>query len=155
MIKKLIGILVVTLLIGAIILPVNGQTTMQLINKINTKNIFLEQNSQPLNVVIDELILTQMSGLHIPGLSATIIKNQDVFWTKSYGYANISNDQLVENTTLFYLASITKTITATAIMQLYEDDYLDLDDPINDYLPFNVHHPTHSTDITFKMRRIS
>jgi CubicO group peptidase (beta-lactamase class C family) len=155
MYKKLVGILIITLLIGTFIFPVNGQTTTQLSNKkcseINTKNIILEQNIQPLNVLLDEYIENLMSSLHIPGLSATIIKNQDVFWTKSYGYANISNDQLVENTTLFYLASVTKTITATAIMQLYEDGHFDLNDSINDYLPFEVNHPTYSTDITFQM----
>jgi CubicO group peptidase (beta-lactamase class C family) len=50
------------------------------------------------------------------------------------------------------LASISKTITATALMQLYEQGYFDLDDPINDYLPFQVSIPRFpKINITFRM----
>jgi CubicO group peptidase (beta-lactamase class C family) len=154
--KKIVGILVCTLLIATIIYPVNGQITESLninknCNEITNNRIVKEQNIQPLNVLLDEYIESQMSSSHIPGLSATIVKNNNIFWTKSYGYANISKGQLVENTTLFYLASVTKTITATAIMQLYEDGHFDLNDSINDYLPFEVNHPLYSTKITFQM----
>lgn len=143
-------------MIGTMIFPVIGQMTIPLnvnkhFNEINTKKI-IDQSFQPRNQALDEYITGMMTGNHIPGLSATIVKNNNVFWTKSYGYANISNDQLVENTTLFYLASVSKTITATAIMQLWEQDYFELNDSINDYLPFEVNHPNYpSTNITFLM----
>jgi len=155
--KKIIGIFVCTLMIGTTIFPVIGQMTIPLndnkySNEINTKKILINQSFQPRNQTLDDYITTMMSSYHIPGLSATIVKNNNVFWTKSYGYANISNNQLVENTTLFYLASVSKTITATAIMQLWEQDYFELNDSINDYLPFEVNHPGYpSTNITFLM----
>jgi CubicO group peptidase (beta-lactamase class C family) len=49
------------------------------------------------------------------------------------------------------LASISKTITGTALMQLWEDGWFELDDPINDYLPFSVYNPNHpGQEITFR-----
>jgi CubicO group peptidase (beta-lactamase class C family) len=154
---KIICILVVTLMIGIMIFPVTGHITISSkidknCNETVTKKIITDKSDYPMSNGIDGYIENQMSTYNIPGLSATIVKNNNVFWTKSYGYANISNDQLMENTTFFYLASVTKTITATAIMQLYENgDISDLNDSINDYLPFEVNHPYHSTDITFFM----
>ena len=128
--KKIIGIFVSTLLIATLILPASGKMTVSTNfnnhhNEIISESLLLENGNYPMNNLIDEYIINTMSSYYIPGLSATIVKDDSVFWTKSYGYANISNDQLVENTTLFYLASVSKTITATAIMQLYEEDYFE------------------------------
>ncbi len=50
------------------------------------------------------------------------------------------------------IASISKTITATAVMQLWEQGLFELDDDVNDYLPFNVRNPNHpDVPITFRM----
>lgn len=101
---------------------------------------------------IDDLILNEMQNNHIPGLSASIVINETVMWQNAYGYANIEENKKVENDTLFKIASVSKTITATALMQLYEKNYFNLFDPINDYLPFDVIHPIFaSKDITFHM----
>jgi CubicO group peptidase (beta-lactamase class C family) len=155
--KKLLCILLVTLLIGIMTLPVTGKMTISLTFDKNRNNIFsnyffTNEGNCVLNDDLDDFIISVMENKHIPGLSASIIKNGAVLWTDSYGYADIDNGTYVENNTLFILASISKTITATAIMQLYEQEYFDLNDPINDYLPFDVIHPTFpSTDITFHM----
>jgi len=101
---------------------------------------------------IDNFILNEMKNRHIPGLSASIAINETVVWQNVYGYADIEQNIMVTNETLFKIASISKTITATALMQLYEYGYFDLNDPINDYLPFDVSHPEYpSTNITFHM----
>jgi len=101
---------------------------------------------------IDDYIMDEMQTKHIPGLSASIVIDEEVVWQKAYGYANIEENKQVNNHTLFKIASVSKTLTATCLMQLYEQEYFDLYDPINDYLPFNVIHPTYpSTDITFHM----
>ena len=49
------------------------------------------------------------------------------------------------------LVSVSKTITGIALMNLVERGALGLDDPINDYLPFDVQHPTDETNITLRM----
>ena len=88
----------------------------------------------------------------IPGLSVSIVKNNNIVWEKQFGYANIINDILVDENTMFILSSISKTITATALMQLFENGLFDLDDDIDTYLPFNVNHPDFPImPITFRM----
>ncbi len=89
---------------------------------------------------------------HIAGISACIIKNGDISWIGNYGYANIELDIPVDTSTLFYMASISKTVTVTALLQLWEQGLFELDDDINDYLPFNVHNPNYSSmPVTFRM----
>ena len=101
---------------------------------------------------IDDYIFNEMQTKHIPGLSASIVIDEDVVWQNAYGYANIEENKKVNNQTLFKIASVSKTLTASCLMQLYEQDYFELNDPINNYLPFNVIHPLHpSIEITFHM----
>jgi len=101
---------------------------------------------------LEEFILNEMEYRHIPGLSASIVIDDEIIWKGAYGYADIENDIPVTNETLFKIASISKTLTATCLMQLWEQDLFELDDPINDYLPYDVIHPQHpSVDITFRM----
>ena len=97
---------------------------------------------------IDSMMQTHL----IPGLSISIVKDGNIAWEKYFGYSNIDGNILVDENTMFILSSISKTITATALMQLFENNLFMLDDDINDYLPFNVTHPDYQDiPITFKM----
>ena len=88
----------------------------------------------------------------IPGLSISVVKNNNIVWGKQFGYANIDANIPVDENTMFILSSISKTITATALMMLYEQNLFMLDDDIDNYLPFNVNHPDYPlTPISFKM----
>ena len=103
---------------------------------------------------LDSLINNTMNTYHIAGMAALITTKEDgIIWKRNYGYSNIILNQPVEDTTLFLVASISKTIVATAIMQFWEADSFDLDDNINDYLDdFQVHIPYHYNDtVTFRM----
>jgi len=118
------------------------------INGFSQKFIFSTNNSDE----IDDYIINEMQTNHIPGLSASIVIDEEVVWQNSYGYANFEENKKVVNETLFKIASVSKTLTATCLMQLYEQEYFNLHDPINNYLPFNVTHPLYpSTNITFHM----
>jgi len=99
-----------------------------------------------------EFIESTMNTHLIPGLSISIVKNDNIVWENSFGYANINDSIMVDENTMFILSSVSKTITATALMQLWEDDLFLLDDNINNHLPFNVVHPDYpNIPITFKM----
>jgi len=103
---------------------------------------------------IDAFITATMSQYHIPGLSACILKEGRLVWHRAYGYADIEKKIPVTDSTLFSIASITKTITGTALMQLYERGMFNLDDNVNNYLPpdLQVVNPSYpSSPITFKM----
>lgn len=73
--------------------------------------------------------------LRIPGMSAAIVRDQELVWAKGFGYADLSPDAQTVATpdTPYRLASVTKPIAATLIMQLVEEGVLDLDDPVSKY----------------------
>jgi CubicO group peptidase (beta-lactamase class C family) len=104
------------------------------------------------SLYLDSLIQSQMQTGHVPGLAACIIKEGEFRWIGTYGYANFEWNIPVDTGTLFGLASISKTPTMTALMQLWEDGLFDLDDDINDYSPFSIRNPYHpGAAITFRM----
>ena len=72
-------------------------------------------------------------GAHIPGMVAGIIKDGQVVWTKDYGYADIQKNIPVTNSTIFHLASLTKTFASTVIIQLVKENKINLNAPVADY----------------------
>jgi CubicO group peptidase (beta-lactamase class C family) len=89
---------------------------------------------------------------HRPSVAACIIYDNKVVWSNAYGYYDIENKKEATTQTLYLQGSVSKTVTATALMQLYEQGLFDLDDDVNDYLPFTLRNPYHpDIPITFKM----
>lgn len=64
-----------------------------------------------------------------------IAENGKIVYRRSFGYADFSNKKLNTRETTFPIASITKTFTATAILQLFEKGLLKISDPVIKYLP--------------------
>lgn len=69
----------------------------------------------------------------IPGMVAGIVKDGQVFWTKSYGYENLALQKPVTSATVFHLASLTKTFASTVIVQLAKENKVDLNAPVSNY----------------------
>jgi len=88
---------------------------------------------------------------NIPALSVVIFNNDFITYEKYTGESNIAAGTALQSNDLFLAASISKTITATALLQLHEDGLFGLDDPINPHLPFQVNVPNTSNSITFRM----
>ena len=86
----------------------------------------------------DQKIMLLMKLAGFPSLSACIIQDDEVIWANGYGYYDLSNQKLATIDTICLLASITKTIIGTAIMQLYEQNCFALDDDVNRFLPFEL-----------------
>jgi len=80
---------------------------------------------------LDAFIQGKMNKAEIPGLSMAIIRDGELVEVKGYGYFDKDKRQPVTQDTLFQIASVSKTITATAVMQLVEKGLLDLDEDIN------------------------
>ena len=83
----------------------------------------------------------------IPSLAACIIKNDQIVWKFVSGFANIEEGRVASDETIYLLASISKTVTGAAVMQLYENGLINLDEDISQYLPFQVRHPQYPDDI--------
>jgi CubicO group peptidase (beta-lactamase class C family) len=76
----------------------------------------------------------------IPGLSIAIIAENRLVWTEGFGYADVDHKTRVTPETVFGIQSMSKTISATAVMMAVQEHMIDLDKPISAYLPgFRVH----------------
>ena len=88
----------------------------------------------------------------IPGIQISVVKGGNIVWNKYFGYANIDENILVDENTMFILSSASKTITATALMHLFQQNLFSLDDNVNDHLSFDINHPDFpDIPITIKM----
>ena len=73
-------------------------------------------------ITIDDFLEKQMSEFHIPGVSVAIIHDGELKMINAYGYANLEYNIPNSDTTAFQLASVTKLISATAIMTLVQEN---------------------------------
>ena len=71
----------------------------------------------------------------IAGCSARIMRNDEVLFEESFGYADIESKLKMSADTIFPIASMSKVITVAGIMQLYEHGLFKLWDPVSQYLP--------------------
>lgn len=86
------------------------------------------------------------------GMSVLLIADGNVAWEKNYGLANYTTQMPIDSNTLFRVASISKTITTTAIMQLVEKGVLDLNRDVSHYLGWSLRNPKYPEDsISLKM----
>jgi serine beta-lactamase-like protein LACTB len=85
--------------------------------------------------LLEDAIAKFMASSSAPGIAAAAVLNGQEAWSEGFGLADIENNVPVTPQTLFRLASISKPITATAAMQLWEQGKLDLDAPVQKYCP--------------------
>jgi CubicO group peptidase (beta-lactamase class C family) len=71
----------------------------------------------------------------IAGMSVAIVYDQDVLWSKGFGYADVDKKVPADPATVYRVGSVTKLFTALMLMQLRDAGKLNLDDPIEKYLP--------------------
>jgi serine beta-lactamase-like protein LACTB, mitochondrial len=83
----------------------------------------------------DSVIAAYVNRHHVPGLSVAIGLDQRLVWSKAYGLADLEDSIPVTTRSMFRTASIGKPMTATAVMQLWQEGKLDLDTPIQTYCP--------------------
>lgn len=86
-----------------------------------------------------------------PGLGVAMVRKDRTLFAAGYGLADVKNRVAVTADSAFHMASVSKLVTATAMMQLLEAGLYKLDDPIGPYLDFEVVNPKFSDKpITFR-----
>ncbi len=117
-----------------------------LINHVSISYANVESVCLPdFNPNVDGQITDIMSQYYIPSVTTAVIRNNSIIWSKGYGEQS-------DLDLIYLVGSVTKTFTATAIFQLYDQGLIQLDDDVNDYLPFSLRHPNFTnTPITFTM----
>jgi CubicO group peptidase (beta-lactamase class C family) len=102
------------------------------------------------SVAIDRYVESEMRAARIPGAAIGIVKDGQILYVKGYGVADPTG-RAVTPQTPFFLGSVSKSFTALAIMQLVEAGKIDLDAPVQRYLPeFRLADPLASQVITVR-----
>jgi CubicO group peptidase (beta-lactamase class C family) len=120
---------------------------------IGSLSAFNSKKENPNRVQSPEFELTKiMDKFHAVGLSVAVVKNGDIIYSNSFGLKNIENNVPLKNSDLFRIASISKSFSATSIMQLVEAGKVSLNDDFSDLIGFKVRNPKYpNTIITLKM----
>ena len=76
-----------------------------------------------------------LSDYNIPAMAIAVVNDQGILWDAEFGYTTDEKTAAVDSQTLFSLQSISKNVTALAVLKAVQDGLLDLDVPITHYLP--------------------
>ncbi|NBT08728.1 MAG: class A beta-lactamase-related serine hydrolase, partial [Chitinophagia bacterium] len=101
---------------------------------------------------VEESIRTIMSQTNVVGVSVAVVKNNKIIYTHSFGLKNIEANMPLTDDCIFRIASISKSFSATSIMQLVEAKKLSLEDDASNLLGFTLRNPKFPDKvITLKM----
>ena len=79
-------------------------------------------------------LVERMARLNVPRASVAVINDAALEWSEGYGLREVEGEKAVTSDTLFQAASISKPVTAVAVMRLVQEGRLDLDEDVNVYL---------------------
>jgi len=92
---------------------------------------------QKVEAAIDSLI----KEFQAAGLSVAVVKNDKIIYTHAFGFQNIEENKPLQTEHLFRIASISKSFTSTALLQLVEQGRISLDDDVSNLVGFTVRNP--------------
>jgi CubicO group peptidase (beta-lactamase class C family) len=84
---------------------------------------------------IDAMLEESIKASEVPGVVAMVVKDGKIVYHSAKGFAGVAEGKKMEKNSIFRIASQTKAITSTAILMLYEEGKIQLDDPISKYIP--------------------
>lgn len=114
--------------------------------------VFTNSNSLSAQLPVEKSIDSIMQKFQAVGLSVVVVEKNKLVYNKSFGYSNLQNKTPLTNDHIFRIASISKSFTATGIMQLVEAGKLSLEQDISELLGFTVRNPKFPDKvITLKM----
>ena len=103
-----------------------------------------EQTDQAIQAVLEEF--------QAIGISAAVVKDGEIVYNKSFGYKDLESKTPLANDDMMRIASISKSFTATSLMQFVEQGTISLDDDISDLIGFTIRNPHFpDTPITLRM----
>lgn len=107
-----------------------------------------------LSEIFDSRIQKMMKGSMVKGVSLSVVDGQETVWATGFGWANEREAIPADEHTIYRFGSITKLFTATAIMDLVEQGRIDLNAPIQTYLP-EMKINSHGSDVdTIRVRHL-
>lgn len=139
-------ILFPSLLVGSLLALVLRLFARLLASRASAKPISRSTSYEAIDVYIEG----QMRRLNIPGASLAIVEGERIVHLRGFGRARPGGEAPSPQTP-FFVGSLTKSFTALAVMQLVEAGKVELDAPLQRYLPwFRVAHPQASAQMTVR-----
>ena len=100
----------------------------------------------------DQAINDVMTEFQAVGISAAVVKNGKIVYNQSFGYKNLDTKTPLSNDDIMRIASISKSFTATSLLQLVDKGIISLDDDVSDLIGFRIRNPHYpEVPITLKM----
>jgi CubicO group peptidase (beta-lactamase class C family) len=96
---------------------------------------------------LDPFMTKLLTDYQTMSLSAAIVSADKLTWSNGYGFANKETGKQATAESIYLVASISKTVTGVAVMQLVEQGKINLDTDINSYLPFELINPKNPSSI--------
>jgi CubicO group peptidase (beta-lactamase class C family) len=87
---------------------------------------------------LEKFIFSKLSKSKLPGLSAAVVRGEQILWKRGFGFRDLAHGLAATPHTLYAIASVTKSFTCIAIMQLQKEGKIDLEDPIDKHIPFQL-----------------
>jgi CubicO group peptidase (beta-lactamase class C family) len=84
---------------------------------------------------LETLVSKLMSDGDVPGLSIALIRDAKIYWARGFGFKDANTKEIVDLSTMFEAASLSKPVFAYAVMKMVERGEIDLDTPLSKYLP--------------------
>ena len=84
---------------------------------------------------IEKAVSSFMSANSVPGIGVAVVLEGEPVWSAGFGMSDLEDSAPTTSSTLFRLGSISKPITAVAVLQVWERGKLDLDAPVQKYCP--------------------
>ena len=106
--------------------------------------------ARPAYDALEQFIAHEQREKHLPAVSIALVDDQQIVWSKGFGYANPSDSTPATANTIYRVGSVSKLFTDIAVMQLVEKGVLSLDAPISRYLPDFAPHNPFGTPITLR-----
>ncbi len=85
---------------------------------------------------LEKIVSEALEAFGAPGLSVAVVENDEIVWAEGYGLADVENEVPARADTVYRIASISKPMAATALMQLVEQGRVDIDEPVQKYVPY-------------------
>ncbi|HTF28870.1 MAG TPA: serine hydrolase domain-containing protein [Flavitalea sp.] len=111
-------------------------------SKVHAQSIIKLDKSKISFVSLDTKIQSLMKAANVQGLAITVFNNNEPVYKKAFGYKRLDTKELIKTNSNIYGASLSKAVFAVLVMKLAEEGVINLDKPLQDYLPKAIYEYT-------------
>ena len=101
----------------------------------------------------DQAINQVLEEFQAVGIAAAVVKDGEIVYNESFGYKDLEAKTPLTNDDVMRIASISKSFTATSLLQLVDKGIISLDDDVSDLIGFKIRNP-HHPDVPITLRMV-